>query len=195
MKTCPELTFTCPPDQLVRLATVLQSGFHVTAAEGDSLLSLLKTLPGFSEAYIADEIQTVFLNGDALDDLQTLLTGSAATIALAGAMPGLAGAIVRKGSPWGALRKTQSAAGVGCSRKPVAVLVKLFNTVAVDRGPGLLTGSIRINTSDLVHFLELRPSLLASFADLALDGSPIDLEGISQAAARFDQVSVKAALP
>ncbi len=195
MKTYPVLTFNCPPDQLIRLATVLQSGFYVNAAEGDSLFSLLKTLPGFSEDYIADEIQTVFLNGDALDDLQTPLSGSAATIALAGAMPGLAGAIVRKGSPWGALRKTISRSGAKRSGGTVSVLIKLFNTVAVDRGPGLLTGSVRINAGDLVHFLELRPSLLASLTGLALNGSPVAPERLCEAVSGFDQINLKAGQP
>ncbi|MCG6931107.1 MAG: hypothetical protein LJE64_11180 [Desulfofustis sp.] len=195
MNTYPVLTFTCPADQLIRLATVLQSGFYVTAAEGDSLISLLKALPGFSEAYIAKEIQTVFLNGDALDDLQTPLSGSDATIALAGAMPGLAGAIVRKGSPWGALRKTKTITTAEHSGGPVSVLIKLFNTVAVDRGPGLLTGSVRINAGDLIHFLELRPSLLASLTGLALNGSPVAPERLSEAISGFNQINVKAGQP
>jgi len=190
MKKYKELSFACPEAQLVRLATVLQSGFHVDGTVGDSIFSLLSAIPGFTKTYIAEEIHTVFLNGDALDDMETVVYGPHATIALAGAMPGLAGAIVRKGSPWGALRKTRAVEHRDHSGDHVDVLIKLFNTVAVDKGADLFTGGVRINTRDLVHFLELRPSLLYSFVDITLDVDPLEADKLVEAIASFDQLLV-----
>lgn len=191
MKNYSTLCFTCPEDQLIRLTTVLQSGFYVNAAEGDSIRSLLTTVPGFTEAYIADEIQTVFLNGDALDDMETILHGPAATIALAGAMPGLAGAIVRKGSPWGALRKSKATHGAGFSGNKIDVLVKLFNTIAVDKGADVFADTVRIKALDLVHFLELRPSLLCSFRNITLDGNRIPVDKLCDTLSSHDRLQVK----
>lgn len=187
----PELRFVCPEDQLIRLSTVLQSGFHVKGREGDSIFSLLKTLSGFTETYIVDKVQTVFLNGDALDDMETVLRGTAATIALAGAMPGLAGAIVRKGSPWGALRKTRTVNEADYSGTPVDVLIKLFSTVAVDKGPELFTTGVLINTRDLIHFLELRPTLLSSFKDITLNANPLSAHNLTQTVSAYGQLQVQ----
>lgn len=191
MKKYPELRFTCPEDQLIRLATVLQSGFHVKGTAGNSIFSLLTTIPGFTEAYIVDEIQTIFFNGDAIDDMEAILHGPTATIALAGAMPGLAGAIVRKGSPWGALRKTRTTHDTDSTGDQIDVLIKLFNTVAADKGADVLTQAVRINALDLIHFLELRPSLLHSFRDITLDGAPIAVDKLNETIASHDQLQVK----
>lgn len=191
MKKYPELSFTCPEGQLTRLATVLQSGFHILGKEGDSVSSLLGQIPGFTRSYIDDEIKTVFLNGDAIDDLESTLHGPSATIALAGAMPGLAGAIVRKGSPWGALRKTKSGDNTTYSGATVDVLIKLFNTVAVDKGVALFTDSVCIGARDLVHFLELRPSLLNSFENIALDGAAIRPDKLAEAVSSYSRLMVK----
>jgi hypothetical protein len=91
----PLLCFTLQPEDLLRLATLFQAGFYVTAAAGDSVISVLQRLPGFTPAYIERDIQTIFLNGTAIDDLSVPLNGSSAVIALSAAMPGLAGAILR----------------------------------------------------------------------------------------------------
>jgi len=195
MKTYPELVVSCPEDEQTRLATVLQSGFYVSGIEGDSILSLLSSLPGFTTSYIADKIQTIFFNGDALDDAETLLYGPHATVALGGAMPGLAGAIVKKGSPWGALRKTKTAHDTGYSGEQVEVVVKLFNTIAVDRGGQLLNESVHINSRDLIHFLELRPSLLYRFTDISFNGKPVEADKLSETVASYKRITLTVRQP
>ncbi|MEE4313709.1 MAG: hypothetical protein V2J11_04390 [Desulfofustis sp.] len=177
----PLLTCTIPEEDLPRLATMLQAGFFVDGAAGESISSLLQRLPGFSADYIENQIQTVFYNGDAIDDLSQPLIGPAPTIALSAAMPGLAGAILRKNSPAAPLRKTRSQAAAAASdNTAVTVLVKLFNTLAIERGPALFRSGVRIKAADLAGFLSLRPSLLEKTRDIRLAGSPVPADELTQ---------------
>jgi len=169
----PSLKLNCSDSNLLRLSTVLQSGFLVAGIEGDSIYGFLMNLPGFSEDYLATEVQTIFYNGDALDDLDAQLAGQSATIALGSAMPGLAGAIMKKGSICGALRKTRTILDVSHQGEPIEVRVKLFNTIARDLGPALFSSGIRIDAQDLSLFLELRPGLIGSFSGITLDDSSL----------------------
>lgn len=174
--TSPVLTCTTSRPALLRLATMFPSGFYLDAFEGEPLSSVLLRLPGFSADYIEGRIQTLFFNGDAIDDLGLLLTGATATIALSAALPGLAGAILRKNSPHAALRKTQTEHRPARAGSPVLVRVKLFNAVAIERGPDLCRNGVRINATDLASFLALRPSLLADLRDIELDGEGVAAE-------------------
>ncbi len=184
----PALSFTCGSAELIRLTTVLQSGFIAVGHEGDSILSFLLTLDGFTEQYLAEDVQTIFYNGDALDDFDQALSGPKATLALGAAMAGLAGAIMKKGSICGAFRKSRTVQNVKERGKQVEVLVKLFNTVARKRGPQLFASGVRLNTRDLVHFLELRPSLLEAFADITLDDAKIAASELVDALAKTIQL-------
>ena len=187
----PSLTFTCSASNALRLSTVLQSGFLVTGTEGDSIYTFLMNLPGFTEDYLAKEVQTIFYNGDALDDLESELAGQSATVALGSAMPGLAGAIMKKGSICGALRKTRTLVDVTQQGEPLEVRVKLFNTIARDMGPGLFTSGIRIDARDLCLFLELRPGLVGSFSDITLDDRKLTSAEFVEALSSVQQVKVE----
>jgi hypothetical protein len=181
--TPPLLTLNCPHDSLLRLVTVLQSGFLHRCREGETITSCLLGLEGFTREYIEKEIQTIFYNGDALDDLETVLSGDRPIIALSSAMPGLAGAILKRNSPCGILRKSRSVGPSATSGRLLNTEIKMFNTVALDRGPTLFQRGITIKSSDLSSFLALRPSLLDSFSNVTLAGSVISetdlLESIS----------------
>ena len=172
----PTLKCTIADKDLARLVTFLQSGFFLTTQNGTPFLSVLLSLPGFTNDYIRSDIGTLFLNGDAIDDFDLPLTGTTATIALSSAMPGLCGTILKKGSPHAALRKTRVAAPAVSSGAEVLVQIKLFNTIALERGPELIKHGVRIRAADLVSFLSLRPSLLQAMHALSLDGKTISPE-------------------
>jgi hypothetical protein len=167
------ITLNCPDDSLLRLVTVLQSGFLHRCRQGETIFSCLLGLKGFTREYIDKEIQTIFYNGDALDDLEAELSGDRPIIALSSAMPGLAGAILKRNSPCGILRKTRTVEHSGAADRLLDVVIKLFNTVALDRGPTLFQQGIIIKSSDLSSFLALRPGLLESFNNITLTGGAI----------------------
>ncbi len=100
----PILRLTVMADALALFTTVLQSGIELKTRRGVSLAKFLNTFPGFTAEYLADTVQTIFLNGTAVDDLSLQLTGNNPVLALSAAMPGLAGAIFRRNSFHSALR-------------------------------------------------------------------------------------------
>ena len=187
----PSVTLSCSESNLVRLATVLQSGFIKAGIEGDSIYSFLLSLPGFTEDYLLREVQTIFYNGDALDDLDSALAGSFATIALGSAMPGLAGAIMKKGSVCGAFRKTRTVQNVSRQGDAVQVRVKLFNTIARDRGPRLFNTGLRLDTHDLILFLELRPRLVDAFSDIIFDNTQLASEKLIESLSSVAQIRLE----
>ncbi len=171
---------------------MLQSGFVESGRQGDSILAFLLTLDGFTEPYIENEVQTIFYNGDALDDSATALGGETATIALGAAMPGLAGAIMKKGSICGAFRKNRAIVDIEPSEDPVTVRVKLFNTVARERGPQLLKKGIQIDTKDLRHFLEMRPRLIEALAEISFGDRSVRPEELIDLLAPHQRIIIKA---
>ncbi len=190
--TTASLSLSAEENEILRLTTVLQSGFIDTGKEGDTIFSFLMTLAGFTESYILNEVQTIFYNGDALDDLESELAGKSATVALGSAMPGLAGAIMKKGSPCGSFRKTRTILEVEHAGEPVEVRVKLFNTVARERGPQLFAAGLKIDVKDLVQFLELRPRLIEAFKTILVDEKKVASPDLIEALSLYDQIIVKA---
>ncbi|MEJ2058268.1 MAG: hypothetical protein P8X39_10565 [Desulfofustis sp.] len=188
----PTLSFDCADNELLRLSTMLQSGFIETGRQGDSILSFLLSLDGFTESYIENEVQTVFYNGDALDDVETELAGKTAAIALGSAMPGLAGAIMRKGSICGAFRKKRTVVDMKSSGEPVTVRVKLFNSVARERGPQLLSRGLKIDGKDLLYFLKQRPLLITALKNIRFDGQAVQPDDLLDMLTSCDRILVKA---
>lgn len=186
------LTFDCTENELLRLSTMLQSGFIKSARQGNTILSFLLTLDGFTESYIENEIQTVFYNGDALDNFDAELAGKTATIALGSAMPGLAGAIMKKGSICGALRKNRTASDIGSVGEPVTVRIKLFNSVARERGPQLLRKGLEIDGRDLLYFLEYRPLLVNALKNIHFRGQAASFHDLVEILAPSDRILIKA---
>jgi len=64
---------------------------------GCPIRALLREVLGLTDEYIEARLQTVFLDGKPVDDIDGPLSGTGATLALAPAMPGLMGAMLRRG--------------------------------------------------------------------------------------------------
>lgn len=159
------------PGTLPFFATVLQAGIVLQAHAGDTLGVFLDKIPGFTREYIINEIQTIFLNGTAIDDLETPLAGDNPVLALSAAMPGLAGAIFRKNSFHAALRTTHEEIDYSCrDHRPIHVHLKLFNSIARDRGADLLATGVCIKASSLLNFFNTSPPLLDHLLSVNLDG-------------------------
>lgn len=142
---------------LAAFTTLLQYGMYLDTRQGCSISELLCSLPGFSEEYIVNNVQTIFLNGFPADDLQQQISGKNAVLAISAAMPGLAGAIFRKGGFHASLRTAPDET----NRQPVKNTVihlrlKLFNMIAKDRGVQILHEGCTIQAATLADFLLYR---------------------------------------
>jgi hypothetical protein len=157
--TSPKLHLTVVTDQLLLFTTLLQSGIEIQTSAGTDIGSFLGDLQGFTPEYLASSVETIFLNGTPVDNLQQPISGEEPVLAISAAMPGLAGAIFRKNSIHSALRSDTESLESFRNSTTLSVTLKLFNSIAKERGEELLHSGIHIKTTKFMTFLEKRPSL------------------------------------
>jgi uncharacterized protein YjbI with pentapeptide repeats len=154
---------------------IFQQGVYLKTRAGLSLSEVLEEA-GFSRKYLEERVRTVFLDGTAIDDLDNAIIRGDCVIALSAAMPGLAGAILRKGSPISVLRSsTPAITDLNSSGDALHTLrLKLFNAVAKEMGPELLRSGILLKRSDLEQLLSNRlEPVKGSIMEAELDGCPV----------------------
>ena len=166
----PHVTITSPPDAVSMFATVLQAGIKIKCPPDLTVGKFLHSLPDFSMEYITEVIETIFLDGNPVDDLEDTFNAPNQTLALSSSMPRLAGAILRRNSFHAALRSTTKTVASTKYREETTVLVKLFNTVAQARGPKLLEGGVIISAERLDKLFTARHTLLDRVTDIEYSG-------------------------
>jgi hypothetical protein len=108
------------------------SGFKVGIEAACTLRELVCGRLGVEPACLESRIQTIFLNHKAVDDPHTAVVTAGATIGLSGAMPGIAGAMLRKDSCLASMRSPISRVaqnGKLPTRQEGEVTVRLFNVL------------------------------------------------------------------
>lgn len=122
---------------------------------GVSIESFLRDDLGLSPSYIKNKIFTIFLDGKTVDSLETALLRNGSTLALSSAMPGLAGATLRRDGPYASLRTSityRENAGKAAVEEG-RIIVKLFNLLIAELGPLFLKKGIILQSSEVRDFL------------------------------------------
>lgn len=184
----PCLTLQIPPEKIDMFTSLLQTGIMIPTVPGNPIGAFLESLPGFTTEYITDQVQTIFLNGTATDDLETPLDGNNPVLAISAAMPGLAGAIFRKNSLHAALRTTKSPERYTSTGPQVTVRLKLFNAIARDRGAELLRRGVTLNAESLAKFLNTRTTSPTMLKAVVLKGKDISQDELLASLASLDTV-------
>jgi hypothetical protein len=138
-----------------RFLKLIEQGFKMKIETGRTVRELLCGQLGVSENYFDNRIQTIFLDGKAVDDADTAWVNAGSRLALSAAMPGLVGATFRKGGRYAALRSNISYAK---TKKPDVggegkITLKLFNMVAKELGPVLLRKGVIIDGEVFQNFV------------------------------------------
>lgn len=143
---------------LVNFFTLLQRGFGLKTRVGISVKTALTQEFGL-DAELLEKIQTVFLDGKAVDDLESSIIRDGSVLALSAAMPGLVGATLRRGSFYAAMRSHITSAGTldMTGPKEGRVTLKLFNLLIKELGPILLEKGILVEKNALQGFLANQP--------------------------------------
>jgi len=151
--------FNLSPDQIPSFFPILQKGFRVKARVGVSVQAFLSDHLGLSPEYVQDRVKTIFLDGRSVDDLDQTLIRDGSTLALSAALPGLAGAVLRRGSPFAGLRSRVVEREEDRSGKAEEgfVFLKLFNLLLPELGPLFLRKGIRIPREDFQELWESLP--------------------------------------
>ena len=126
----------------------------VKARVGVSVQTFLGDHFGLSPEYLRDRVKTIFLDGKSVDDLDKTLIPDGSRLALSAALPGLAGAVLRRGSPFAGLRSRVVEGEKDLPGKPEEgfVYLKLFNLLLPELGPLFLRKGILIPREDFQEF-------------------------------------------
>jgi hypothetical protein len=170
------LTLKVSREQVARFHPLMQEGFLVKAEIGSTIKTLLCDRFGVSPGYLETRVQTVFLNGKPVDDLDSAKIPASATLAFSAAMPGLVGATLRRGGYYAPMRSEISyrkeeapqARGEGMVR------IKLFNLIGPELAPIFLAKGIWLKSSRLREFLSRLPEeFWTDCQAIQLDGAAI----------------------
>ena len=141
---------------------LLGHGFSVNIQTGVSVKDLLCKQLGIHEDYLAQRIQSVFLNASVVDDVTSAIVHDGSTLALSGAMPGLVGAILRSGGFYAAMR-SQISYGDSRPSSPQTtgrITLKLLNLIVKELGPTFLQQGIWIKGQELLDFMTRNSTVL-----------------------------------
>ena len=152
------------PENLPGLSPLFQKGVQVEIETGDSLKSLLCDQWGLPSDYVMGRISTLFLDGKPVDDLETATVREGATLALSSAMPGLVGAVMRRGGYYAGIRSaiTYQEGEAPAGHRRGKITVKLFNLLISEMGDLLLEQGFWASRSDVEALL---PDELGQIAD------------------------------
>ena len=153
-----QISLTVNASLIPAFSQLLQNGFWIKGNVGCSVKSFLCEQFGLSPEYLEKRIQTIFLDGDVVDDVERATVEDGATLSLSAAMPGLAGAVLRKGGYYAAMRDQISCKGetTSASMQSGKVSVKLFNMPLQELGPIFLEHGIWVESDKLKDILKAR---------------------------------------
>ena len=174
-----------------RFFKLLERGFKVKIAFSLSIRELLCHHLGISGDYVDNRIQTIFLDGKPVDNVETAWIENGSKLALSAAMPGLVGAVFRKGGFYASLRdtisytKTENPVSKGAGE----MILKLFNMVAKDLGPAFLAKGIQVEGKVLRNFvLRNLEDLKAACISIHLNNDEIDVAQLKES--RWEDLEV-----
>ena len=162
---------------------LMGQGFIVNAPANCSVRELICDQLGIPNDYLEERIQTLFLNGNVVDDLNSCIINKGSTLALSGALPGLAGATMRRGGFYASFR-SQISFNENQSRVDKGnqwVVLKLFNLIVKELGPAFLEKGIWMEGEKLQKFLTRNSEELRMRGSLnELNGKPVDITSLQK---------------
>jgi hypothetical protein len=160
---------------------ILSAGFSIIAKAGCSINEFLGRDYGISETYIDDRIQTIFLNGKAVDDSRMATLQEGTTLALSAAMPGMVGSTFRKGGVFAGMRSQISHVTDPLAHQDwqIRIKLKLFNLIAKELGPTFLQKGVYLEGPKFHGFLLHRTDeLKAAGLLISLNETEADVAGL-----------------
>lgn len=149
---------------------------------GGTVRSLLCDQLGLDPGYVDTRIQTVFLNGRPVDQLEEATVPDRAAVALSAALPGLLGATLRKSGAYASLRQgiTHTESGTRGGPALGSITLRVFNVLLPELAPRILQSGVRVRAGRLDACLRRHHSQsLRGIQGADLDGEPLDLEDLT----------------
>lgn len=171
-----EITFAPAGDLWRYFVPFFQSGVYLKGKVNISVKKFLVEQTQLDLEYLEKRIQTVFLDGKAVDGFDSSIVKDGCILTLSAAMPGLLGATMRVGSHYASMRSKISHHSDKAEVKPGEgrVLLKLFNLLIRDLGPVLLRRGVWIAGGRLEEFLKDQTDEFWSKCEgIRLNGRPV----------------------
>jgi phage tail protein X len=172
------------------LNPLLRSGVKVPVPGPMPVRALLCDVVGLNPEFVERRIATLFLNNHPVDDLDATLARPGDSLALAAAMPGIAGITMRRNSPVKALRADISCTPDADGNRPAAagpITLKLFNFIALEAGPGLLAQGVIAPAGRLAETLR---ECARQVRSLTLDNQPATPDDLAKLAGDVHLVAI-----
>jgi hypothetical protein len=192
--TVTNINLTVKPDRMSLFSSLLGQGFILKVQTGISVRDLLCRQIGVSDDYLDQRIQTIFLDGKVVDNVDTAVIRQGSALALSAALPGLAGATLRRGGAYAAMRSQISHKNITVddSHGIGTVMLKLFNLVALELGPMFLKQGIWVGGKNLENFFQRVPDFFWDGCLIAeIDGISLDVRKIPLMEWRQEHVFLK----
>jgi hypothetical protein len=160
---------------------LFQKGVSLRVRVGCSIREFLSSHLGLPAQEIERRIQTVFLDGRVVDDLDQAFLKDGSTLALSSAMPGLVGATFRRKGILGPFRSSISIQeGKGPpSGKEGSIVLKVFNLLLEELVPPFLEQGVWLEKEDWRDFGErVSPEFWTSLQEGTINGRKASLEEI-----------------
>jgi hypothetical protein len=173
---------------------LLSQGFRIKVRLGFSVKEFLCRKLGLDLDYIEQRIQTVFLNGKVVDDINAAMVTQGVTLALSAAMPGLVGATFRRSGRYSSLRNQLSHENdtIPSCDQDGEVTLKLFNLVARETGSIFLRDGILIWGKDFEGVILQQPDdFWASCKSFSINGQQVDRNKLSKVEWKDNEVFLK----
>ncbi len=173
-----------PRRMLGELHGLLQEGVLMEVPEGCSVWEVLIREFGLETEFVEKRIQTIFHNSKPVDDLEKAYVRDGDTIAVSAAMPGLVGAVMRRGGELSSLRNGISACpedgpceNASCKAQ---VRVKFFNLLLAEIGDELLQEGVLVPDTRLQELLAGLPDSFWEVSQgIEIKGHKLDMRNYS----------------
>lgn len=162
---------------------LIEQGFKLKVKTGLTIRELLCGQFGVSGEYFDNRIQTIFLDGKAVDNVDAAGIEDNSRLALSAAMPGLVGATFRKGGRYAPLRGTISYSKEKKSivRGEGKITLKLFNMIAKELGPVFLRKGVIIDGNAFQNFVsDNLKDLKAACSSIHLNNAKISVTRLKE---------------
>ncbi len=176
-QSSPSLLLTFNPARISIFFQLLENGFIIKGKVGCSVKEFLCNRMFIGQDYLDKRIQTIFLNGKPVDDVNSAIVKDGSVISLSAAMPGLAGATMRKGGVLSSMRSGISCipAETGSDSFKGKVTIKFFNLISKELGPEFLNRGVIIEWKTFSGFIVTNRKIIeAGLFSAEMDGVAIE---------------------
>jgi len=173
------LLLTFNPARISIFFQLLENGFIIKGKVGCSVKEFLCNRMFIGQDYLDKRIQTIFLNGKPVDDVNSAIVKDGSVISLSAAMPGLAGATMRKGGVLSSMRSGISCipAETGSDSFEGKATIKFFNLISKELGPEFLNRGVIIEGKTFSGFIDTNRKIIeAGLFSAEIDGLKLETE-------------------